>query len=119
VGFTEREAEAIARADLAFDVRYPARGSLLNLTRHFAPWAWLWAWRYGRLAAESRSLEQLGFSLHCAQDAIAHGRFGEKHLLLRAGWGRDPDLWEQAPAKVKDRLEAETRRRLRAYRAAC
>lgn len=116
-GFSEGEAEAVAEADVLFDLHYPARRSLLNITRHFAPTAWLWSERYLREATLRRDLTMLGFALHTAQDAIAHGRFGEKHLLLRAGWGRDPDVWELAPPGVRRRIETTTRRRLRRYLA--
>ena len=116
-GFSEGEARTIARADLAYDMRYPASASLPNITRHFAPTAWLWSASYFRRALRQRDLALLGSALHTAQDAVAHGRFGEKHLLLRAGWGKDPDVWESASAGIRRRIEAVTRRRLRRYRA--
>lgn len=116
-GFSEMEARSVSEADLVYDLHFPARASLKNITRHFAPTAWWWSARYMREALRRRDLRMLGFALHTAQDAIAHGRFGEKHLLLRAGWGRDPDVWELAPAGVKRRIEAATRARLRRYRA--
>lgn len=116
-GFSEGEARTIAAADLAYDMRYPASASALNITRHFAPSAWLWSAVYFRQALRRRDLALLGSALHTAQDAIAHGRFGEKHLLLRAGWGSDPDLWESASAGIRKRIESATRRRLRRYRA--
>lgn len=114
-GYSAEDAEAIARADLAFDMRYPARASLTNITRHFAPTAWWWSRRHLRAAISMRDITELGFALHCAQDAVAHGRLGEKHLLLRTGWGRDPDVWELATANVKRRIEQATRVRLRQY----
>lgn len=117
-GFSEADAEAIARADLAFDMRYPARASLKNITRHFAPSAWLWASSHLRTAIAARDLEELGYALHCAQDAVSHGRFGEKHLLFNAGMGRDPDVWDLAPADVQQRIERVTLERLARYRAA-
>lgn len=116
-GFSEAEARAISAADLAYDLHYPASASALNITRHFAPSAWLWSALYFRQALRLRDLTLLGSALHTAQDAVAHGRFGEKHLMLRAGWGRDPDVWELAPAGIRRRIEAATRRRLRRYRA--
>lgn len=117
-GFSEGEAEAVARADALYDVHYPARRSLLNITRHFAPTAWLWSERYLHEGMRRRDLTMLGFALHTAQDAVAHGRFGQKHLLLRAGWGPDPDVWSLAPLSVQRRIESTTRRRLRRYLAA-
>jgi hypothetical protein len=59
----------------------------------------------------------LGYALHAAQDAIAHGAVGEKHLLMRSGLGRDPDDWEAAPAGVRRRIERATRDRLRRFSA--
>lgn len=116
-GFCAEDAERIAFSDISFDARYPARASLLNITRHFAPTAWLWSEGYLRDAIRARDLGMLGFALHTAQDAVAHGRFGEKHLLLRAGWGRDPDIWELAPPAVRRRIELTTRRRMRRFGA--
>lgn len=116
-GFSHVDAECIARADVDFDHRYPARRSLGNLSRHFAPTAWLWSRRYFRRAVRERDLTMLGYAIHCAQDAVAHGRLGQKHLQQRAGLGRDPDDWELAPAGVRRRIEAITRRLLRRFAA--
>lgn len=116
-GFSDAEAKAVAEADITYDLHYPASVSLLNITRHFSPMAWWWSERYLRRAVREQSLELLGWALHTAQDAVAHGRFGQKHLLLRAGWGRDPDVWELAPPDVQRRIEVTTRHRLRRYRA--
>ena len=115
-GFTPALAERIARADVAFDARFPARASLVNITRHFAPSAWLWSRHYLARAIRVGSPELLGWSLHCAQDAVAHGTLGENHLLLRARIGRDPDAWEGAPEGIRRRVERVTRLRLRRYR---
>ncbi len=115
-GFSAPEADLIASADVSYDVRYPASASLLNITRHFSPMAWLWSERYLRQAARGRDLRLLGWALHAAQDAVAHGRLGHRHLMLRAGWGRDPDVWELAQPSVRRRIETTTRRRLRRYR---
>jgi hypothetical protein len=117
-GFSEQDAEVIAKADLAFDARFPARASLKNITRHFAPTAWLWSAHHLRNAIALRDLEQLGFALHCAQDAVSHGTAGEKHLVFNAGWGRDPDVWDAAPAGIRLRIEQVTRERLTRYLAA-
>ncbi|MDY0341675.1 MAG: hypothetical protein RBS17_10760 [Coriobacteriia bacterium] len=115
-GFSSREAEVIARSDVAFDVRYPARASVANITRHFAPWAWMWSRHYFHRAAGTRDLVMLGYALHCAQDAVAHGSFGENHLLADVGLRRDPDSWEAAPPGIKTRIERVSRTRLLRYR---
>ncbi|MBN1192597.1 MAG: hypothetical protein JXA36_02740 [Coriobacteriia bacterium] len=116
-GFSEREAELISLAGIGFDRRYPARASLGNITRHFAPAAWLWSRMYMRRAMRWRDLLMLGYALHCAQDAVSHGTLGEKHLEQMAGWGRNPDIWGTAPPGIQRRVEAVTRSRLRRYRA--
>lgn len=114
-GFSDADARLVAESDLAYDFHFPARASLLNITRHFSPMAWWWSERYLRQAVRTRDVRVLGWALHTAQDAVAHGRFGQKHLLLRAGWGRDPDVWELAPPGVQRRIEATTRSRMRRY----
>jgi len=111
-GFSHADAECVARADVDFDSRYPARKSLGNLSRHFAPSAWLWSRRYFDRAVRGRDLAMLGYAIHCAQDAVAHGGLGQKHLQQRAGLGRDPDDWESASAGVRRRIEVVTRRLL-------
>ncbi len=116
-GFSEREAELIARADIGFDRRYPARASFVNITRHFAPTAWLWSARYLALAMDWGDLMMLGYALHCAQDGVAHGRIGTRHIVQAMGLRPDPDVWETSPAGVMRRTEAITRDRLRRFRA--
>lgn len=116
-GFSEEEAELIARADIAFDTRYPVRASFVNMTRHFAPAAWLWSARYLTRAASWGDLMLLGYALHCAQDGVAHGRLGTRHLSALAFKRNSPDVWEISPAGIKRRCEAVTRQRLRRYRA--
>lgn len=117
-GFAEADAESIARADVGFDARYPARASLGNIAKHFAPMAWWWSRRYLKQAIGTRDLVMLGQSLHCAQDAISHGTLGEKHLLHMFANGRNPDVWERAPVGIQRRIERVTRDRLRGYVAA-
>lgn len=114
-GFPPVAAERIGRADVEFDSRYPARASLVNITRHFAPWAWAWSRHYFWAATRARNLELLGYALHCAQDAVSHGTVGERHLVYLAGLGRQPDYWERAPLGIQRRIEAVTRQRLRRY----
>jgi hypothetical protein len=116
-GFSGPEADLIARADIGFDTRYPARASLLNITRHFAPTAWLWSARYLALAANWGDLMMLGYALHCAQDGVAHGRLGTRHLVQTTGLRPNPDVWETSPAGVRRRTEAVTRDRLRRFKA--
>lgn len=116
-GYLPEEAEAVAVADYAFDSRFPARVSLANITRHFAPTAWLWSRRYFTLACRFRDLEMLGYAIHCAQDAVSHGTLGEGHLLAYAGLRREPDSWDAAPPRTRARIERVTRSRLRRYRS--
>lgn len=111
-GFPASDAESIARANVGFDGLYPARRSLATMSRHFAPAAWVWSAYYLHRALRSRDLVLLGWSLHCAQDAVAHGTAGERHLLARAGLGRDPDSWVDAPEGVRRRVVAVTKQRL-------
>lgn len=109
------DADRIARANVGLDWDYPARGSLANMSRHFAPTAHLWAMRYMALARKERSLEHLGRALHCAQDAVAHGVLGLGHLLYMAGLARNPDNWDAAPERVRATIERRTMRMLRRY----
>ena len=115
-GFSDAEAVRIAECDLEFDRRYRARDSFVNITRHFAPSAWMWSRHYFTLAVRVRDLEMLGYALHCAQDAVAHGTLGENHLLANVGLRREPDSWEAAPPGIKQRIERVSRQRLARYR---
>lgn len=114
-GYPPSAAERVASADVEFDARFPARRRLVNVTRHFAPAAWWWSARYFRKAVQAGSLELLGWSLHCAQDAVAHGVLGQRHALWRVRLGRNPDSWEAAPETVRVRIETVTRTRLRRF----
>lgn len=116
-GFSETEAELIARSDISFDKLYPARASLVNLTRHFAPATWVWAEVYMRRAVRQGDLMLLGYALHCAQDGVAHGRVGTRHLSALAFKRPNPDVWESSPRGVLRRTESVTRSRLRRYLA--
>ncbi len=112
-------AERIACADVAVDIEFPARGSLCNLTRHFAPWAYGWSWYYRRQALRAQSPEALGRALHASQDAVAHGVLGLAHVRFDLKIGRDPDDWDAAPEWVRTRIRGRSLRILRAYRSAC
>jgi hypothetical protein len=118
-GLSPSVAEAISKADTELDARYPARGSLANLSRHFAPTAWLWARHYHHRARRECSVELLGWALHCAQDAISHGRLGQKHLLYSAGLGLDPDIWDNASESARARMAASSSAMLTAWAARC
>ncbi len=109
-------ADTIARADVSVDYDFPALGSPGNLTRHFAPWAYIWVYLYLRRAIRTRSPEALGRALHAAQDAVAHGVFGLAHIRHNLGWGRDPDDWQGAPERIRARIGRRSRRILEAYR---
>lgn len=114
-GFSAVDAERVARADGGYDALFPARRPLTNITRHFAPAAWLWSAHYRRRAERHGDLALLGWALHCAQDAVAHGRLGQNHILLEMGLRRDPDVWDSAPEGVRRRVEAVSRAVLRRY----
>jgi hypothetical protein len=114
-GFSAGDAERVARADAGYDELFPARRSLANITRHFSPGAWLWSAHYRIRAERYGDIVLLGWALHCAQDAVAHGRLGQNHMLLRLGLGRDPDVWDRAPEGVRRRVEAVSRALLRRY----
>jgi hypothetical protein len=59
----------------------------------------------------------LGYALHCAQDAVAHGTLGENHVLANLGLRREPDSWDVAPPGIRQRIERVSRERLLRYRA--
>lgn len=111
-------AEAIALADLTVDAENPARASVSNFTRHFAPWAYLWVGYHFRRAVRLRSPESLGHALHSVQDAAAHGRLGLAHVRHDLSIARDPDDWDAAPLRLQARIRAYSMRLLRKYRAA-
>ncbi|MDI6901176.1 MAG: hypothetical protein QMC79_05735 [Anaerosomatales bacterium] len=116
-GMAETVAERVARADVGYDQRFPARRSLRDMSRHFAPTAWLWSRAHLRRALALGSADDLGLALHTAQDAIAHGRLGLGHIVLRLG-GRNPDDWSLAPPRIRRAIEETTRRYVRAFAAA-
>ncbi len=110
-------ADEIALADITVDAENPARRSIGNFTRHFAPWAYVWVRYHLRRAIRERSPESLGHALHSAQDAPSHGYLGLAHLRYDLGIGRDPDDWDAAPERVRATIRERSMRLLRHYRA--
>lgn len=111
-GFTEDEAEVIARANVAVD-REHSGNQWRNWGWHFGlAGAWLRARSLKRRAVETGSLELLGAALHCSQDTLAHGLLG--HV-----WHWDGiDVWERRSERVRRRIESDTRAALADYRRA-
>lgn len=109
-------ADAIALADLTVDAENPARASVSNFTRHFAPWAYMWTRYHFNRAVRERSPEALGHALHSTQDAVAHGYLGLAHLRYDLRMGRDPDDWDTAPERTKARIRERSLRILQRYR---
>jgi hypothetical protein len=129
-GMAPADARLVAAADRGVDARWPGSRSP---ARHFNPTATLvFAPAYLRsalrilraadgadLAAHATALERLGWALHCRQDGIAHGVFGELHLLHSHGvLGRNPDDWGAMPQRTRDAIERATRRMVRRFLAA-
>lgn len=117
-GFSAEDAERIAVADRGVDREFPAGASLWGVCHHFGPMALAMSARYRRRALKTRSLEDLGRALHCAQDAVAHGVLGLAHLRWDMHIGRDPDDWTHAPEWERQHIERLTRALLARYRAA-
>ncbi|MDP3630350.1 MAG: hypothetical protein Q8S43_05265 [Actinomycetota bacterium] len=109
-------ADAIALADVTVDAENPARASVSNFTRHFAPWAYLWAGYHFWRAVRLQSPESLGHALHSVQDAAAHGLLGLAHVRNDLNFGRDPDDWDAAPERLKVFIRERSLRLLRRYR---
>lgn len=108
-GFSTADAEVIARADIDVDRAFPGR-AWRNKRYHFA---WLGARRISRewlaQAVGDADLVLLGRALHCAQDAVSHGRLG--HFVHWPGI----DLWERRRPGVQRRIERVSREMLDAY----
>ena len=122
-GMAEADAEAVGLASVLVDDLWPGARKPL---RHFNPTASLLfaplemrrAVAFARVGDLEQALTHLGRSLHSRQDAIGHGRLGLNHLLYSAGLlGRDPDVWEDMPVRVKVEIERATRRDLRGFLA--
>lgn len=120
-GYAPSFAMQVSVHDVGVDTEFWAwgvpRGG--NLKYHFAP---LGASRIAKrsltraIGTEDReeALHQLGIALHCAQDAIAHGRLGLGHLRydlgvalgLRVG---SPDLWTDSSERKRRAIERVSR----------
>ena len=112
-------ARDVAVNDACFDIVLPGGLSPINALRHLGPTARLWARRYLASAERTGSARDLGYGLHCLQDALSHGVLGMAHMRKRARMlKRDPDDWDSAPLRLKRALERETKRVARLYLAA-
>jgi hypothetical protein len=110
-GFSEEEAEVIARADNDVDRVHHVR-QWRNKGYHFALLgADLRARRLFRKAVERRDLVALGEALHCIQDSIGHGAIG--HVYHWDGI----DRWDRRGERVRRRLERRSRTLLSDYRS--
>jgi len=104
-------AHDVALDDVRFDIVFPGNLSLVNALRHLGPTARLWAYRYLSHAKKTGSARELGYALHCLQDAVSHGVLGMAHIRNRMKMTeRDPDDWQAAPVRMKNALERETKR---------
>ncbi len=110
-GFTDAEARVIADADWACDrvhtgllgkrFHWPALGSRAVARGRF------------RDAVRSHDLVALGEALHATQDSVGHGFLG--HFYHWPGI----DRWAQRGLRVRQRIEAESKRMLHEYRVRC
>ncbi len=110
-GFGPEDAAEIARWNTQVDVAWPGR-RLKYRRFHLRPCgATRIGEAYWRAAVRERSLPHLGVALHMIQDAIGHGLIGAiVHVPVI-------DAWERRSARVRERIEAESRRIMRAYRS--
>jgi hypothetical protein len=108
-GFSEEDAETIARADVAVDRELSGR-EWRSKQYHFG---WLGAKRrasdFFEQALEQHDLVALGRALHSAQDATSHGHLG--HLWHWPGI----DLWERRSDRARRKIELTSRRLLADY----
>lgn len=76
-GFTEAEAEDLARWNVRTDQGFKGRGDWGHKRFHLVPFgARRTAREYLAWAVAERSIPHLGVALHAGQDAIGHGWFG-------------------------------------------
>lgn len=110
-GYSEEDAELVARANVEVDNEYPGR-RWANKRYHLR---WFGASRIARRrlaeAISKQDLDLLGKALHGEQDAISHGHIG--HVLHWPGI----DIWERRSQRVRARIEMATREMLRGYAA--
>jgi hypothetical protein len=106
-GFSERESEQIARADIGVDAARP--GGLFHLSN--------WSYHYRAFGADrlarrglrravmTGSLQDLGVALHRTQDSVAHGWLGLlSHVVYP--W---VDVWERRSRRVQAEIERRSR----------
>ncbi|MDP2182111.1 MAG: hypothetical protein Q8K99_06045 [Actinomycetota bacterium] len=110
-GFSRHEADELALWNGRVDRAFPGR-KLRYKRFHLVLWgAGRLAEEYLRVAVDERSLAHLGVALHCAQDAIGHGIVGS--VIHWPGL----DAWERRSERIRTRIEAESKRLMRLYRA--
>lgn len=108
-GFSESDADVIARADIGVDRLHP--GSL--------PANWSWHYRIAGANRRARRLFEdaiagadlvsLGQALHCKQDALTH------NVLGPLGHWPGIDLWHRRGRRVRAAIERSSREMLGAY----
>ena len=109
VGFDANQAEEIARWDVGTDRVFSGK------RREYLAYHWQakgaddLARAYFARAVAERDVRYLGVALHCAQDSVAHGRLNR--LLHWPGI----DIWQRRRARVRTRLEQDSKELLRAY----
>lgn len=111
-GMSVADAEVVARWDVATDRLYPGSHREF-LGYHFARWgADGLASAYAERAARTGDPRYLGIALHCAQDAISHGRLPR--------WLHWPgiDIWRRRSARIRGRLESRTKEMVGEYLSA-
>lgn len=110
VGFTDEEAEELARWDVRTDRGFRGKDAWSHKKYHLVPFgSRKTGLAYLAQAVEKRSLAHLGVGLHALQDTIGHGWLGS---VFHFG---GIDMWDRKSPAVQARMEAETRRWLEAY----
>ncbi len=109
-GFTEAEAESLARWNIRTDSGFKGRWRLEFKRYHLVTFgAWRTARAYLAWAVAERSIPHLGVALHSGQDAVGHGWLGS--LLHWPGI----DLPHRRSPRVRARLEQLTKEWVEAY----